>query len=60
MKIKNHRIQNIDFQKARWNGGAITPELVTIHDTVTTTPPIHTKQRTLFLLIDESIKTSHG
>lgn len=33
MKIRNHKLEGVEFQQARWIGGAITPELVILHDT---------------------------
>ena len=31
--IKNHRLADVDFMKARWQGGVITPTAVVLHDT---------------------------
>ncbi len=33
MKIRNHKLEGVEFQKARWTGGIITPEIVILHDT---------------------------
>ncbi len=33
MKIRNHKLEGVEFQKARWIGGIITPEIVILHDT---------------------------
>lgn len=33
MKLARHKIKDIPFERARWTGGAITPEIVVIHDT---------------------------
>lgn len=33
MKITNHKLDGVEFQQARWIGGAITPTLVVLHDT---------------------------
>lgn len=33
MHFKNHTLVGGDFQKARWIGGSITPEIVVLHDT---------------------------
>lgn len=33
MKIRNHKLEGVEFQPARWTGGVITPEIVILHDT---------------------------
>lgn len=33
MKIRNHKLEGVPFQKARHTGGVITPEIVILHDT---------------------------
>ncbi len=33
MKIRNHKLEGVEFQQARWIGGTITPEIVILHDT---------------------------
>lgn len=33
MKIRNHKLDGVEFQQARWIGGTITPEIVILHDT---------------------------
>ncbi|WP_353428742.1 N-acetylmuramoyl-L-alanine amidase [Paracoccus denitrificans] len=33
MKIRNHKLEGVEFQPARWTGGAITPEIIILHDT---------------------------
>lgn len=32
-KINDHRLAGVEFQKARWTGPEITPEIVILHDT---------------------------
>lgn len=33
MKIRNHKIEGVEYQQARWIGGTIVPEIVILHDT---------------------------
>lgn len=33
MRITNHKLEGVEFLPARWTGGAITPEIVVLHDT---------------------------
>lgn len=33
MKVSRHKVQDVDFQPARWKGGVIVPEIVILHDT---------------------------
>ena len=33
MKIRNHKLDGVEFMPARWMGGKITPEIVILHDT---------------------------
>lgn len=33
MKIRNHKLEGVEYQPARWIGDPITPEIVILHDT---------------------------
>lgn len=33
MKIRNHKLEGVEFQQARWIGATIIPEIVILHDT---------------------------
>ncbi len=33
MRIRNHRLSGVPFERARWTGSKITPEIVVLHDT---------------------------
>lgn len=33
MRFKNHKLADGSFEKARWTGGVITPEIIVLHDT---------------------------
>lgn len=33
MQIRNHKLEGVEFEPARWVGGEITPEIVILHDT---------------------------
>lgn len=33
MKVIRHKVQDVPFQRARWVGGVIVPEIVILHDT---------------------------
>ncbi|MBB4302334.1 N-acetylmuramoyl-L-alanine amidase [Rhodobium orientis] len=39
-QIKNHRIEGIPFQAARWTGGTITPIIIVCHDTASRLDPL--------------------
>ena len=54
MRFKNHKLVDIPFQKARWTGGEIPPELVVLHDTASRL----TKGNARDYLADNDVKVS--
>ena len=54
MKIRNHKLEGVEFQQARWIGRAITPEIVILHDTAS---PL-TKGNSAAYLRDNNAKVS--
>lgn len=54
MQIRNHKLEGVEFQAARWTGAVITPEIVILHDTAS---PL-TKGNSARYLADNEAKVS--